>query len=416
MASLDDLINEEFGACPMKDLSKVDDSVQDFISTGNYALDYACSKRFINGGIPMARITGLIGLSSVGKSLLTANFNKDPRISKTIIFESEGGGNSKSLYEFTDSPFEKVRVIPVRTFTSMRINKETGAIEEISEKEIPSKLETDKYFYERGLISYVKGILHKMEYNHVQDKVLIIIDSLSNIKSVRQLAGGYDMGMSGQNRNDFFSSIDGLIEKTNATLVFTNKMYNAMDPYAGVGGYVASGGASIDYNPSLNITLTAMADTEDWSDADKKNEKERRTTALGSARRAVRGRITKSRFGTFSRNATFLMDANYGIVPVSGLREMLEDFGVCQRSGNKFVIPEVPGLDKPFAKKDFPEIFMANKDEYLVKLQEIMNRKEKEIEQKAKAGLNTDTAAEDDDEDNSMLDVARAMEAEMSRD
>ena len=41
--ALDDLIADEFAE--MRDLSKEDDSVSDFLDTGNYSLNYICSKR-----------------------------------------------------------------------------------------------------------------------------------------------------------------------------------------------------------------------------------------------------------------------------------------------------------------------------------------------------------------------------------
>ena len=43
--ALDDLIADEFAE--MRDLSKEDDSVSDFLDTGNYSLNYICSKRLM---------------------------------------------------------------------------------------------------------------------------------------------------------------------------------------------------------------------------------------------------------------------------------------------------------------------------------------------------------------------------------
>jgi len=44
-----------------------------FIDTGNFALNYICSGRFIGGGIPGNRITEFYGPSSSGKSLIASN-------------------------------------------------------------------------------------------------------------------------------------------------------------------------------------------------------------------------------------------------------------------------------------------------------------------------------------------------------
>jgi hypothetical protein len=373
--SLDDLIADEFAE--MRDLSKEDDSVSDFLTTGNYALNYICSKN-LKGAIPMHRISSLFGRSQTGKSLLIANINKDPRIKRTIIFESEGGGNCRSLFEFVKSPYEKVRIVPIQTFTSYKIAKKDGTITEISEKELPASLESDTFFYKRGLISMLKGILNKLIYNHNEEEILLAIDSLGNIKSVRQLAGGYDMGMTGQNLNDLFSSIDSLLEEAHCTLVFTNKVYNSMDEYT---GFIQKGGDSVIYNPSLSIELTnlAMNDTNavELSGKEVDDEKLSRKSAIGTCLSVVRARVTKSRFGTTNKNATYLMDADFGIVRNSGLFEMLKDYGLCVKNGSMYSIPAL--WDKSFYKKDFLKLFEEKEEENVEKLQKALEKREEEL-------------------------------------
>ena len=376
--ALDDLIADEFAE--MRDLSKEDDSVSDFLDTGNYSLNYICSKR-LDGAIPMHRITSLYGRSQTGKSLLIANINKDPRIKRTIIFESEGGGNCRSLFEFVQSPYEKVRIVPIQTFTSYKISKKDGKIEEVSEKELPAKLENDNYIFKRGLISSIKGILNRLIYNHNEEEILLAIDSLGNVKSVRQLSGGYDMGMTGQNLGDLFSSIDSLLEEAHCTLVFTNKVYNSMDEYT---GFIQKGGESVIYNPSLSIELTNMAmndqNAKELSSTDINNEKLSRKSAIGSCLSVVRGRVTKSRFGTTNKNTTYLMDADFGIVRNSGLFEMLMDYGLCTRSGSTYSIPAL--WDKGFYKKDFLKEFEKNEKENIAKLQKALEIREEELKRK----------------------------------
>lgn len=422
LSDLDDLINKEF--IEAKDLSKEDDNVPFWLDTGNYALNYACSKK-LNGGVPGGRITSIWGLSGTGKSLITSNLNKCKDIARTIIFETEGGGNSKSLFEFTNSPYEKVRIVPIQTFTSYKISKEKGTIEEIKDSEIPAKLETDTYVYHRGLTSLMKNVLRGLEYNKVQQKVLLVVDSLANVKSVRELVNGPngDMGMTGRNLNDFFSSIDGLIQSTNATLVFTNKVYtNINNPYD---PWIQKGGQSVIYNPSLSINLTTLQESFDIADSDLKDEKLRRKTALGSSYQVVRGRISKSRFGTASRNATFLMDTTYGIVKNSGLLEMLCDFGVAIKQGTRYAIPGIitneKGEDVSFYKKEFLELFGKKEVEYIDKLQKKLEQVEIDIKEK-RQNLNVndldeaiaeEQAETDTDDEIDMSSMAKAMEAEL---
>lgn len=49
------------------------DSISYFIDTGNLALNFICSGKFITGGIPGGRITEMYGPSSSGKSLIASN-------------------------------------------------------------------------------------------------------------------------------------------------------------------------------------------------------------------------------------------------------------------------------------------------------------------------------------------------------
>ena len=49
------------------------ESVKYFIDTGNLAVNYQCSGKFINGGVPGGRITEIYGPSSSGKSLFANN-------------------------------------------------------------------------------------------------------------------------------------------------------------------------------------------------------------------------------------------------------------------------------------------------------------------------------------------------------
>lgn len=49
------------------------DPIKGCIDTGNLAFNYACSGKFLGGGIPRGRITEIFGPSSSGKSLIAAN-------------------------------------------------------------------------------------------------------------------------------------------------------------------------------------------------------------------------------------------------------------------------------------------------------------------------------------------------------
>ena len=159
-----------------------------------------------------------------------------------------------------------------------------------------------------GLILIMKKLLYALEYNHSDEKILIIIDSISNMKSVRaSLLGGEDMGKTNKLLNQLFSSLDNTLSATNTTVLFANKVYtNLNNPYD---PWVIAGGQSVIYNPSINIKLTAMSEGSDITDAQMKEEKLRRKTALGNSLKVIRATISKSRFGTEGRNAWVVLDS-----------------------------------------------------------------------------------------------------------
>ena len=415
--SIDDLINDEF--LGLEDLSKESDNVEYWCDSGNYALNYICSKHF-SGAFPQGKISVLAGKSGVGKSMIPCIVAKDPNIDRVIILDSEGGGNGKSLLEFLGVPLEKVSYKLISTLDSYKItfdDKGKQKIEEIKDSEIPQKLKTDSYEVHIGLIAFLKKLLYALEYSQSKEKILIIVDSLSNLKSVRKLNGVEDMGKSQKLLNDLFA-LDNVIKKTNATLICSAKVYTDLNNQYNTEGIIA-GGESIIYNPSILLSLSSLQDNPEMSDTDLRAEKERRKTSLGNSVKTIRARVKKSRFGTEGRNAWVVLDATYGLTRNSGLFQLLYDFGVCIKNGTRYTIPGVfineKGEDISFFKKDFLEIFGKNEKEYIAKFQEKMNEAEERIK-KERLSLNVNDISEvkeDDGDEVSTFEMARAMEAEM---
>lgn len=413
---IDDIINQQF--TDMQDLSKEDNSVKEWIDSGNYALNYVCSRNFKNG-YPIGQITAFYGQSGTGKSMLPAIASKDSKIDRVIVIDSEGGGTGKSLFEFIGADLTKIRYTTIQTLDSYKFNKETGKIEEVSDKDVPlGKLETTTSIYHMGLVLFLKRLLYALEYNHSTEKMLIIVDSLTNMKSVRaSLLGGEDMGKTNKLLNVLFSSLDNTLKNTNSTILFANKIYTDLNnPYNTEG--VISGGQAVMYNPSLMIGLTTLQDNPEISDSDLKTEKERRKTGLGNSLKTVRARIRKSRFGTEGRNAWLVLDSTYGMTRYSGLFQLLCDFGVCIKNGSRYSVPGIitnsKGEDVSFYKKEFIEVFRKNEDKYIAALQEKMEAVEEKLKQKA-MNLEVNDLEEVSEEDNneiSNVELMNMMEAE----
>ena len=168
-SALDDLINSEFTM--MKDLSKEDLNTKEWLSTGNYALNYIASKNF-KQGIPVGQISAFYGSSGTGKSMIPAIIAKDPKLTRVLVMDSEGGGTGTSLFMFVGANLEKVKYMTVQTLDSYRVNKENGKIEEVNDKDVPAgKLETPTYEYHMGLNLILKKILYALERNRHKDYV-----------------------------------------------------------------------------------------------------------------------------------------------------------------------------------------------------------------------------------------------------
>ncbi len=374
---LDKLIKKEFEEAV--DLSKIDNSVKNFYSLGNYALNYLATKN-IHGAIASGRVTDINGESGTGKSLFVSATAADPQIDMVLIVETEGGGSSKELFEFAGVNPIKVRMLKANTFESYRINKKTGKIEEINDADIPKKLETDEYSYKEGATRLLKKFVQAYEMNKLSANVLVILDSLGNIQTVRELSGGSkDMGLKNQEIAKFFRTFDLQFERTNIAFVFTNKVYtNIMNQYDPL---KESGGVNVEYNPSLTIRLQEVSNSNslDLSTSDIDDEKDRRKTALGNSMKTITAIIKKSRFGTEGRRLNILIDTAVGPLKFSGLFELCKDFGLIEKAGSMYSMPTI--FEKSFYKKDFVSMVRKDEEKIINKIQEELTKIELKIKQ-----------------------------------
>ena len=416
----DEMIEQEF--TEMQDLSKVDDTVDYYVDTGNWALNYLCSKK-LRGGYPGGRITNLWGLSGTGKSLMPAVASRAKQwenidfyqFDRIVLIDSEGGGTGLGLFKFVDAPLDRVRYVSISTLDSYRVaNDNPEKIEAVNDRDVPSKLVTSTYTYTRGLLCFLKKLIFGMKYRKSNEKILIIVDSISNMKPFRtKVEGVADMGLTGKLLNNLFALDDDLNE-IGATVLLASKVYTNMNnPYD---PWVMSGGQSVIYNPSLNIKLQEMSETEEMSDSEKKEEKERRKTSLGNSMKVIRATATKSRFGTEGRNCWFILDNTYGPIRNSGMLKLLLDFKLAVKEGTKYVVPGV--IDTPFFKKDFLKVFAEHEEEYIDKLQPLLDMAEERIKQDRKAAAlgkgDLGEFADEEDDSNSFEDMATELEQEMS--
>lgn len=381
----------------MGDSIKEPQPIKHWFDIGNYAINYLASKH-LRAGIPSGRITCFDGLSGTGKSLFCCNILKDPTIDLGIIIDTEGGGVSRELLEYVGVDIRKVNILKASTFECYRTNKKNQAVETVAEKDMPAKLETDQYVYTEGVTYLVKKIVDTVTYNpKLRDKnIVVILDSIANLQSVRELGGTSDMGKKAQELARFFRTFDNTLERTGISFIFTNKLYtNFGDEYH---PWVASGGVNTLYNPSLTIRLAETAANDDMSDAELKKNKEGKTSALGTDFKTLNASVIKSRFGTENKRAQFVLEANAGLAKYSGLFKLLKDYGLIIQSGAYYSCPTL--WEEKFYKKDFISKFAQNEDENVDKLQVALDAWEENQRQEklSKLGSDVDTMIDDEND------------------
>lgn len=379
----------------MGDSIKEPEPIKHWFDIGNYAINYIASKH-LKAGIPSGRIICFDGLSGTGKSLFCCSILKDPTVDLGIIIETEGGGVSRELLEYVGVDIRKVNILKASTFECYRTNKKNQAVETVAEKDMPAKLETDQYVYTEGVTYLVKKIVDTVTYNpKLRDKnIVVILDSIANLQSVRELGGTADMGKKAQELARFFRTFDNTLERTGISFIFTNKLYtNFGDEYH---PWVASGGVNTLYNPSLTIRLAETAANDDMSDAELKKNKEGKTGALGTDFKTLNASVIKSRFGTENKRVQFVFEANAGLAKYSGLFKLLKDYGLIIQGGAYYSCPTL--WDTKFYKKDFIPKLIENEEENIDKLQAALDAWEENQRQEKLGKLGTDVDSIVDDE------------------
>ena len=350
---------------------------------------------------------------NTGKSLMAAVAMRDPQLDMIMILETEGGGHAKELIEFAGVDPNKVRIIKAHTFGNYKVNKKNNKIEEIADSKFPVKTETPENVFVEGAIRKVKKLVHALQFNkNLEDaKILLVLDSLGNLQSVREFGGTIDMGARSQDVGKFFRTFDTAFEASNIGFIFTNKLYtnigNIYDPWKETGGVNAA------YNPSLGVRFTEMASSDEISDSEMTTEKDRRKTSLGSSIKNIRAQIMKSRFGTERRNAWFILDAAVGPIRYSGLFTLLKDFDVMVKNGSSYRIKGWNN-DKSFFKKNFIELVLADEEKTIDLFQELLTKREIEIKEAKKNIKVNDISELSDNEDGyETSEMISAMEKDM---
>lgn len=86
------------------------ETVKSFIDTGNLAINYSCSGKFINGGIPEGKITEAFGPEASGKSLIGSNvlFGCQKKDGWAVLLDCENASNGEFMAKVSHLNLKRV--------------------------------------------------------------------------------------------------------------------------------------------------------------------------------------------------------------------------------------------------------------------------------------------------------------------
>ena len=294
-----------------------------WISTGNYALNYAISGRFRDGGIPLGKVTMLAGQSGSGKSFLAAGnltSNAQKKDVFVVLIDSENALDEKWL-----------KALDVDTSEDKLLKANLAMIDDVA------KLISD----------FMKD--YKSRYNSVSEeerpRVLFVIDSLGMLLTptdVNQFEAGElkgDMGRKPRALAALVRNCVNMFGEYDIGMICTNHSYASQDMFNP--DDVISGGQGPIYASSIVLAMRKLKLKED--------EMGNKTTDVKGIR--AQCRVMKTRYNKPFETVEVKIPYDRGMDPYSGLYDLFVQKGLLVKEGNKWCYTRLDGTQiKQFEK------------------------------------------------------------------
>jgi RecA/RadA recombinase len=293
----------------------------DWVSTGNYALNYLISGDF-NKGIPLGKVTVFAGESGAGKSYIcSGNIVKHAQEQGiyVILVDSENALDEKWLHNLgVDTSEEKL----------LKLNM--------------------------AMIDDVAKTIHEFmtEYKAMTErpKVLFVIDSLGMLLTptdINQFEAGDlkgDMGRKPKALTALVRNCVNMFGNYNVGMVCTNHTYASQDMFDP--DDKISGGQGFVYASSIVVAMKKLKLKED--------EDGNKTSEVNGIRAACK--IMKTRYAKPFETLQIKIPYEQGMNPYSGLVDLCEKAGLLVQSGNRlaWVDPET-GEEFKFYRKEWKD-------------------------------------------------------------
>lgn len=280
---------------------------QGFVDSTSLALNRIISGEYLTGGVPLGRITQVIGPHSSAKTVIASHIlqgaQRDGGIA--ILIDSENAYSADFAEALGLDP-KRLLLMPGDTLEKCFSNM-------IKAIEIGKKLAPGK-------------------------KMCIVYDSIAASPSAKELEEALtyserkpEMGLRGRICSQELRTINGLIAKHNVAVVIINQIRSKIGVMFGNPETGAGGGQSLDYYCSVILDTRSPA-------SKKLADSRKRQIGIGLNVRTTKNKVTAP--GLKAEDIKLIWDA--GIDPTSGLKKLLVDDDLAVKDGSyyKSVHPE----------------------------------------------------------------------------
>ena len=308
-----------------KDITKAIDGLSigfndptDWISTGNYALNYLISGDF-NKGVPLGKVTVFAGESGSGKSFICSG---------NLVRHAQEQGIFVVLIDSENALDEAwLHALGVSTEEDKLLKLNMAMIDDVA----------------KTISEFMKSYKAMPETD--KPKVLFIIDSLGMLLTptdVNQFQAGDmkgDMGRKPKALTSLVRNCVNMFGSHNVGLVATNHTYASQDMFDP--DDKISGGQGFVYASSIVVAMKKLKLKED--------ESGNKVTDVRGIRSACK--IMKTRYAKPFESVQVKIPYETGMSPYSGLLDMIEKAALVKKEGNSLVYTTLDGeIIKKFRK------------------------------------------------------------------
>lgn len=313
----------------------------DWISTGNYALNYLISGSF-ERGIPFSKVSCFAGESGSGKSLV---------VSGNIVKHAQKMGAHCVVID-TENALDK------SWLESLDVDTDPNKLTRINVHMIDDVAKIINEFM-KAYRDHNDGLPREE-----QEKVLFVVDSLGMLQTpvdVNQFEKGDmkgDMGRKAKQLNALVKNVITLISKYNVGFVATNHTYASQDMFDP--DDKISGGNGPIFASSIVVAFSKRKLKED--------EDGNKTTTINGIK--CRAKVVKSRYSKPFEQVVMNVPWEGGLDPYSGLFSLFETSGMLVKVGNRYSYTTVSGEEiKEYRKNISNEQYDLIMEEFPAKIE-----------------------------------------------